>query len=56
MLQLKRDIRIVEGRPVGFLSLQGYLDSMDSMKLQRAIDGTRPSSASFHPTPTERFD
>ena len=25
-------------------------------ELQRAIDGTRPSSASFHPTPTERFD
>lgn len=38
MLQLKRDIRMVENRPVGFLSLQGYLDSMDSMKLERAID------------------
>ena len=38
MLQLKRDIRMIDGRPVGFLSLQGYLDSMDSMKLERAID------------------
>ncbi len=38
MLQLKRDIRMIESRPVGFLSLQGYLDSMDSMKLERAID------------------
>ncbi len=38
MLQLKRDIRMVESRPVGFLELQGYLDSMDSMKLERAID------------------
>ena len=38
MLQLKRDIRMVEGRPVGFLELQGYLDSMDSMKLERGID------------------
>jgi anti-anti-sigma factor len=38
MLQLKRDIRMIESRPVGFLNLQGYLDSMDSMKLERAID------------------
>jgi len=38
LLHLKRDIRMVEGRPVGFLGLQGYLDSMDSMKLERAID------------------
>ena len=38
MLQIKRDIRLVDRRPVGFLVLQGYIDSMDSMALERAID------------------
>jgi anti-anti-sigma factor len=38
MLDVKRDIHTVDGRPVGFLKLKGYLDSMDSMKLERAID------------------
>lgn len=38
MLQIKRDIRMVERRPVGLLVLQGYIDSMDSMSLERAID------------------
>lgn len=38
MLQIKRDIRMVERRPVGLLILEGYIDSMDSMSLERAID------------------
>ena len=38
MLQVKRDIRMIERRPVGLLVLQGYVDSMDSMALERAID------------------
>lgn len=38
MLEVKRDIHTIDGRPVGFLELRGYLDSMDSMKLERAID------------------
>ena len=38
MLQIKRDIRMVDRRPVGFLALRGYIDSMDAMALERAID------------------
>ena len=38
MLQIKRDIRMIERRPVGLLVLQGYVDSMDSLALEQAID------------------
>jgi len=38
MLQIRRNIRMIEGRPVGVLVLQGYVDSMDSLALERAID------------------
>ena len=38
MLQIQRDIRMQDGRPIGFLALQGYIDSLDSWKLERAID------------------
>ena len=38
MLQIRRDIRMIERRPVGVLVLQGYVDSMDSLALERAVD------------------
>ena len=38
MLQIERTIRMVDGRPIGFLTLHGYIDSLDSWKLERAID------------------
>lgn len=38
MLQIQRNIRMLEGRPIGILLLHGTIDSIDSWKLERAID------------------
>ena len=38
MLEIRRNIRMVDGRPIGHLALKGYIDSLDSWKLERAID------------------
>ncbi len=38
MLEIKRNIRRLDGRPIGHLSLKGYIDSIDSWKLERSID------------------
>ena len=38
MLQIQRNIRMLDGRPIGILLLHGTIDSIDSWKLERAID------------------